>query len=281
VGLQAVPGKILFFAIASLAPFSTMKAAIVMCSLLVSSAEFIQTPGGLVDSSCIHEVKNGATHDGAITCDIVAPVPNKQIYSMDVHAQSSNTSGFTSFTADFIVPQLPATKGRQIVYFWPGFKSQQPEMGLPVLQPVLQYGQHGAEWQLQSWFVHGGAVTAPAISVSPGDKITSFMKYDTTTETWTISGINTATQKSSVLKISKKKLGGYSFDWAMLVCETIKEDGKCDLLPADPAGLTFTNVTVDDKPITWTVRENLDDCKEDVETDTAGDTVKMTWSYTK
>jgi hypothetical protein len=100
------------------------------------------------------------------------------------------------------------------------------------------------------------------------------------TEEWTISGINTATQKSTVLKISKKKLGGYTFDWAMLVCETIKTDGACNELPAAPAGLTFTNVTVDGQPITWTVRENLDDCKEHVVTDTAGDTVKMTWDYT-
>ena len=79
--------------------------------------------------------------------------------------------------ANWVVPKLPDVHRTQVVYFWPGFKSKQPEMGLPVLQPVLQYGQHGAKWQLQSWFVHGGAVTAPAIDVSPGDAITSYMTY--------------------------------------------------------------------------------------------------------
>jgi hypothetical protein len=152
--------------------------AAVLC-LALASSEFIQTPGGLLDSSCIREVENGATVDFNTTCDIVAPVPNKQIYSMDVHAKSTSVTGFTSFGADWVVPPLPTKKGSQVVYFWPGFKSQQPEMGLPVLQPVLQYGEHrGGEWKLQSWFVHGGAVTAPAISVSPGDKITSYMNFD-------------------------------------------------------------------------------------------------------
>ena len=91
-------------------------------------------------------------------------------------------------------------------------------MGLPVLQPVLQYGEHGPEWQLQSWYVHGGAVTAPAISVSPGDKITSSMVYSADSQEWTITGIDLNTQKSTVLKISKEKIGErYTFDWAMVV----------------------------------------------------------------
>jgi hypothetical protein len=32
-------------------------------------------------------------------------------------------------------------------------------MGYPVLQPVLQYGQHGGFWELQSWFVDGSLFT--------------------------------------------------------------------------------------------------------------------------
>ena len=34
-----------------------------------------------------------------------------------------------AFTADWVVPPLPAFHMGQVVYFWPGFKSQQPEMG--------------------------------------------------------------------------------------------------------------------------------------------------------
>ena len=91
-------------------------------------------------------------------------------------------------------------------------------MGLPVLQPVLQYGQHGAEWELQSWFVHGGAVTAPVLKVSPGDEITSFMQFDNATKMWTVSGTDKTTGQTSELKISSAKIGTqYKFDWAMMV----------------------------------------------------------------
>ena len=51
--------------------------------------------------------------------------------------------------------------------------------------PALQYGQHGAKWELQSWFVWGNggaAVTAPAIDVSPGDELFSYMEYDEASE---------------------------------------------------------------------------------------------------
>lgn len=67
-------------------------------------------------------------------------------------------------------------------------------MGYPVLQPVLQYGERGPRWELQSWFVDARnpnypVVTAPPIMVSPGDKITSFMRLSEDKQTWTVSGV--------------------------------------------------------------------------------------------
>jgi hypothetical protein len=35
------------------------------------------------------------------------------------------------------------------------------------------------------------------------------------------SGLNLANGESTVLKLTKAKLGNYIFDWAMLVCETM------------------------------------------------------------
>ena len=173
-----------------------------------------------VDPSCITTVRNGELFDARLaseetqsSCQHKLSSPEIQIYASDVHQQvSSGKAGFTSFTADLVVPALPTSDSGQVVYFWPGFKSKQPEMGLPVLQPVLQFGQDGAassdddqhsrrllggggggHWQLQSWFVDGNqhmkypVVTAPAIAVSPGDKITSYMQLDG--DTWTVSGL--------------------------------------------------------------------------------------------
>ena len=105
------------------------------------------------------------------------------------------------------------------------------------------------------------------------------MHFNEANNEWTVAGTNLATGNSTILKLTKEKLGNYSFDWAMLVCETIKNDGACNQLPADANGVTFTHVEVDSAPITWTTRENLGDCKEHVTTNAGGDTVKMSWSF--
>ena len=265
-------------------------AAIIALLAAASAEEFVRTPGGgLIHPSCIHSASNVSSLAALPPCEHSAPRPqqaraalgrNHQIYAMDVHAQKKDF--WTSFTASWTVPALPKEDHGQTVYFWPGFKSQQPEMGLPVLQPVMQFGQgFNRKWQLQSWYVHAPqAITAKAIALSPGDVITSYMSYDAGSAEWTVSATNTNTGEDSTLTISKQKLGGYNFDWAMLVCETIKQDGQCASLPADDAGLTFTNVTLDGGAVDWTEREGLADCAEAVKSvDASGDQVKMTWSY--
>ena len=75
-----------------------------------------------------------------------------QIYAADTHAKTNETQ-FRSMTSNVVVPPVPTSKSSQTVYFWPGFKSQSPEMGYPVIQPVLQFGEYNSKWQLQSWFV--------------------------------------------------------------------------------------------------------------------------------
>lgn len=104
------------------------------------------------------------------------------------------------------------------------------------------------------------------------------MIYDEDTEIWTVSGTNQNTSQSSILRISKQALGGYEFDWAMVVSETIKKDGDCKALPADPNGIVFTNVTVNDQKIEWIKREKLNDCDQLVQVNGLGQ-IKMTWSY--
>ena len=152
-------------------------------------------------------------------------------------------------------------------------------MGFPVLQPVLQYGQHGPKWQLQSWYVHAPqAVTAPAIDVKAGNKLTSFMSYHAQNKSWTVSGTNTRTGESTVLQIGLDKIGKHThaFNWAMLVCETIKQDGACAALPKSNS-ITFTGVRVDGAPISWIPEVGLSDCGEGVKVADGNDEVTMTW----
>merc|ERR1711924_181041 len=221
--------------------------------------------------------------------------PNIQIYASDVHVHSDEP--LTSFYADWVVPKLPTDKGglfgRPVIYFWPGFKAKQPEMGLPVLQPVLQYGERQSSWMLQSWFVDGNdmqypVVTAPAIPVSPGDTITSYMNRSSD-KTWTVSGTNVRTGKDSTLHISFKKAGNTEYDYAMLVNENVNVDTKCDKMPAGDAtgrgSVTFTNVKVNGKVPQWTTRTNCKgnprcDCDNSADVSSTGD-VTLGWSTKK
>jgi len=268
-----------------------MRAAFLLASLV--DAELVQTPGGhVVSDDCIVQVENGAHVDldalAPAACTSTVSSPRIQIYASDVHMKSSEP--LTSFTADWVVPPLPRQNSGQVVYFWPGFKSQQPEMGLPVLQPVLQYGQRGGMWELQSWFVDGNdyrypVVTAPAIRVSPGDKITSFMSQSEDGQTWTVSGTDLTTGQDSTLKISYSKAGNTDYDYAMLVNENINVNTHCQLMPDDStlAGvLTFTNVTVNGMVPEWTQRANCHgnpscDCGNAVDVADNGD-VSLKWS---
>jgi hypothetical protein len=148
----------------------------------------------------------------------------------------------------------------QTVYFWPGFKASQPEMGFPVLQPVLQFGEGRTKWELQSWFVDAKdpkypVVTAPAIQVEAGSLITSYMSLSTDGTIWTVSGSDTTTGRNSTLHIPFRKAGNTQYDFAMLVNENIGVNEKCWLMP-ESKNITFTHVSVNGKSPDWTTRQN-------------------------
>lgn len=245
---------------------------LIIALLFASAVPNVRVPGGhgSVPVSCITAMANGGTFDVANThvagCRNYTSGslsrPQVQIYAADVHLKS--TSPLTSFTADWYVPPLPTEHpafGSQVVYFWPGFKASQPEMGYPVLQPVLQYGERGREWALQSWFVDANdmrypVVTAPAISVKPGHHITSSMSQSADGRTWTVSGTNKDTGEDSTLHIAYAKAGDTDYDYAMLVNENINVDTHCTYMPAS-SNVTFFNVTVNGQSSPpWTTRAN-------------------------
>lgn len=276
-----------------------MRAAALSSAVAAAGAARVRVPGSggqTVDAACVARVANRAVHDAdaarATGCAAGSlSAPRLQIYASDVHLHSDTP--LKSFTADWTVPANPAKDGLfdgQTVYFWPGFKSQQPEMGLPVLQPVLQWGEYGKYWELQSWFVDGNdrdnypVVTAPAIRVSAGDKITSFMNLSADGTTWTVSGTDVTTGEDSTLSIKYKKAGDCDYDYAMLVNENIDVNAKCELMPAT-TNVTFTRVTVDGKVPTWTPRANCAgdkscDCGNKAEVAPNGDVV-LSWDPTK
>lgn len=265
-----------------------MQVATALSVIATAGADLISTPGGrAVESSCIVEVANGEIFDAdAAKVSESCKSSNRgvQIYAADTHLQSDEP--LTSFTADWVVPALPSRNGGQVVYFWPGFKAKQPEMGLPVLQPVLQYGQHGGHWELQSWFVDGNdsrypVVTAPAIKVSPGDKITSYMSQSSDGSMWTVYGKDLNTGEESNLHIKYSAAGNTDYDYAMLVNENINVNTRCTYMPEDTE-VVFTNVTVNGKVPQWTTRANCKgnrqcDCGNSATVD-SNDDVHLGWS---
>ena len=254
--------------------------------------DLMRIPGGhIVPRGCITALPNRAVYDASSTkatlCNDTLAHANIQIYAADVHMKT--TEPLTNFTTDFVVPPLPSERSGQVVYFWPGFKASAPEMGYPVLQPVLQYGEHGGAWALQSWFVDAKdwrypVVTAPAIDVSPGDHITTFMSLSPDGQSWTVSGTNMASGEDTTLHIKYKRAGKTDYHYAMLVNENINVNTDCGRMPASSA-LVFTNVSVDGRKgsaVDWTTRANCKgdpqcDCGNDANVDATSGDVTLSW----
>jgi hypothetical protein len=253
-------------------------------------AAWVRVPGGTwVHESCVHEVVNGEVADlpecqyPTYSADEWSPngeAPRTQCY--DQKAYSSSSTEFTQMNATFVVPPLPKKAARQTVYLWPGFKATKPVIGRPVLQPVLQYGQHGAKWELQSWAVGipSGSVTGPAIGVSEGDTLTTYMELSG--NTWTIYGKNVNTGKETVLRISKAQAGSQKYTNAVFVSENIMARNHCDYYPAN-TGMEFKDIVVNSKKdhgTQWVKAYDCGspDCGQKVIASSDGTSVQLTWN---
>jgi len=262
-----------------------LKAALILAP---TAAEYVRVPGGFwMHEDCINEVPNGELTDvpecphPTYSADEWAPngeSPNVQCYDQKAYITSSTE--FTELNATFVVPPLPSTAARQVVYLWPGFKATEPQIGRPVLQPVLQYGQHGAKWQLQSWAVGvpAGSITAPAISVSPGDSLVTYMQLNG--DTWTVYGRNDNTGEESNLSISKRHAGNQLYTNAVFVSENVMARNHCDYYPANK-GVEFTAVSANGKaPGQW--QNGYDcgdpDCGQETIQNSDGSSVQLTWN---
>jgi len=271
---------------------------------------YVPVPGGLMlHKSCIHQIPKGFHIESDSENEIDAqrmlvnsrtgevkvlapckyrpklPDLNLQIYAMDTHFTASGSNLMSTFNATFNAPGLPSNDQGQVVYFWPGFKSSEPTMGFPVLQPVLQYGTDseggGNYWCVRSWFVCGQwgmALVSPEVAVSPQDSVFSSMSYDKASSTWIIFANNTATSETTTLKVARTKIRNTDFKVAMLVLETIMDEGDCSQYPSTTS-VTFTDVTVNGViPANWIPRMQMHDCNQNVAVAQGGATVKMTWS---
>jgi len=255
-----------------------------LLSVTYAADDWVHVPGGyLMHKSCIFEVPHGQLVDEEYTknhtCEYGVRRPDIQTYVMDAHLTVSSGQ-VTQMNCSWNVPSLPTSHDGQTLYYWPGFKSTEPEMMLPVLQPVLQYGQQGASWYAQSWFVWGNkgiSYTGPAVRVSAGDMIDSYMIYDQSSKTYVCYCIDRASGRSSYLSVSDRQYSfNQGFKVAMVVNENIYSQGRCSDYPAS-GEVTFSGLKVNDATPTWTPRHKLDDCGQKVTVLNNGESVKMQW----
>jgi len=252
----------------------------------VASSPFVRVPGGaLIHKDCIFAVPSGhrIRETDVKPCPHKAPrLPADQMYNIDVHYTPS-AEQMTHMNASWTVPALPAQRNDgQVVYFWPGFKSNAPTMGLPVLQPVLQYGTDsmggGDYWCTRSWFVYGDqgiAFTSAELPCAQGDVVNSWMNFDNTAQLWTINAVNTNGGANTTLEIAASVVDS-PFAVAMLVLETIlNDDTQCQDLPASDS-ITFTGVQVNGRPIKWTDRITGSGCNQSISDHSS--TVSFGWS---
>jgi len=209
---------------------------------------------------------------------------NPQVYAAKVVHEAAM---MTSLNASWTVPNSPSTwyGFGYVNYFWPGFKAKQPVIGFPVLQPVLQYGQNGAAWEVQSWFVsqqgHGAAsANAPAIQdVISGDIIDSYMIFNKATRYWTVYAENRRNKQFSNLTISLEAAGNTTYEYGMFVYENILTPKACNQLPADVDGVTFFDISLNaETKVNWTTTYGRTDCDFKVDINASTSAVHMSWS---
>jgi hypothetical protein len=252
-----------------------MKIAILFACVLVAvvaavdPADWVRVPGGAtIHRSCVRRVESGTSIriDEMEACKYIHPSMNDataddQIYNMDVH-WTPTSEVMKSMNATWNCPANPQSNDFQTLFYWPGFKSTSPTMGLPVLQPVLQY-EDGA-WGLASWFVYGNigvAYESTVIDVSPGDSMNGWMLHDTHAKLWTINGYNYNTGQNTTLLIGDSDVYNTQFKVAMLVLETIMDQSNCADLPSDNK-ITFTGVSVNGHSVAWTDRIGDSSCHQ-------------------
>ena len=162
-------------------------------------SSMILTPGGLRPRSRVHLIGPGQKVDVAggqlglvdlaARAEGEAPTSGRpgppSASNWIVYAGWFNTTGspITSFRTAWRVPPLPAKQAAQLIYLFNGLE---PADGPLILQPVLQWGDSGADedgvqrtgpfWTVASWSVGVDAHHTPHVRVNPGDLLVGVMR---------------------------------------------------------------------------------------------------------
>jgi hypothetical protein len=144
-------------------------------------------PGGARHREHVHLLKAGGTlasrrHSQVAVRRYPKPgVPSAANWITYGYWTNSSGQTITSLVTTWTVPPAPATVGSQLIYLFNGIE---PQDGSTIVQPVLQWGDSGADedgvnrtgqfWTVASWIVpapDGHAYHTPHVPVNPGDNL--------------------------------------------------------------------------------------------------------------
>jgi len=261
---------------------------------------FVPTPMGYLPSECVFHVGNNAliNRDNTVNMSngthLVLPdcKNDPKIIAAQSAAQNStypSTSGWVEyaaecycptsppaisyFTGKWTVPPVPFQLSSQIIFLFNGLQASSIS-SYPLIQPVLQWGETGQFWAIDSWWCNPDQFTcssALAYQTSAGKTITGTMTGSNCDVNaacdWTIAttdGTNTSTLSFN------SPTGLYWMDAAVLEGKNVVNCGQYPPRGATPT--VFNSFTVRDtngQTLTpsWTGTVNINDgCQEQVDT---------------
>jgi len=149
--------------------------------------DYVFPPGGRRHRSRVHRVHSGGRSQ--LLAHALRPLRQRQTPGPPDQANWITCAGWMNTTGQPIarltttwrVPPAPANQASQLIYFFNGIE---PGNGSIIVQPVLQWGDSGADddglnrtgpfWTVASWVVGGpddSATHTPHLRVNPGDTL--------------------------------------------------------------------------------------------------------------
>ena len=167
----------------------------------------------------------------------------------ETNPNSTTTPDASIQTATFNVPTAPTSKGRQVVYFFPGL--QQGPSTKTILQPVLGWNAFNNDqvWTIASWNCceSGTTYNSTPVTVNAGDEIYgSITGTCATGQVCTAFNIVTKDQNSGQsTTLSNTGSYGQKFNWYFGGVLEMYNVNRCTQLPAS-GSVSFTNIDIYD-----------------------------------
>lgn len=214
----------------------------------------------------------------------LSPAVVPSVYSSWVEDATYYESGGTNIlSAQWTVPSAPTNTSGQTIFYFPGLQNGTTGGVSFILQPVLEWGQHGNFWDISAWYAGGdnsGNQYSNYVTVNVGDGISGVVQQDPYNAGYWDVDIYDVTQDTHE-GIVQYDTTTYSYNYVTLEVVNVN---TCDQFPR---AADFTNLVVDSVTPSWTPEQSQTGCglgvnivsPSEVILNTRGPLVE--WNYSK